>query len=237
VKSPPHRRITFLPKYEPHRVIIDGDRKYHTPSGVAAGVTTILSGTRDNTALKAWEAWKGEEEANAIRNTAAWRGNRVHEAVEFYLDHDRTEPEIKSWFVKSYWSSLRLFLPRIEQDLLGEGAIWHPEPSAFGGTFDRLAYLVDDGDQPSLLDWKTADNPIKPDKQYEYSLQVAAYVAGVNYVYGRMGLAVRRALIVVALPNREPQLIELTEGELHQLFRHFEARLQRYTFSRTSRTK
>lgn len=237
MKPPPHQRIPFLPKYEPQRVVIEGERHYQTPDGIASGVTTILSGTRDNSGLDAWVAWKGEAEANSIRDTAAWRGNAVHAAIEHYLDNANTEPEITSWFVKSYWSSIRLFLPRVEQDILGEGAIWHPSPSAFGGTFDRIAYLKDDGAQPSLLDWKTADRPIAPDKQYEYSLQAAAYVAGANHVYGHLGLHIARALIVVALPCQEPQVIELSEGELNQLFRHFEARLHRYTFKRTSRSK
>ena len=231
--TPPHRRLTFLPKYEPNRVEIDGERHYNTPDGLASGVTTILSGTRDNSGLEDWVRWKGQEEADAIRDTAAWRGNKIHGYVEDYLDNDHTEPEITSWFVKSYWKSMRLFLPRIKQDILGEGAIWHPAPSAFGGTFDRIAYLEDDGAQPSLLDWKTANNPIKPDKQYEYSLQAAAYVAGANHVYARLGLNITRALIVVALPCRQPQVIELGAAELFQLFRHFEARLQRFTYKRS----
>ena len=72
-----------------------------------------------------------------------------------------------------------------------------------------------------LLDWKTADRLRNPAKMYEYSLQVAAYVAAANYVYKPQGLDITRALIVVALPNEAPQIEELnakTAQTIHATF-------------------
>jgi hypothetical protein len=112
-----------------------------------------------------------------------------------------------------------------------EGALWHP--AGYAGTFDCIAYLADDGDQPTLLDWKTRENgPCKPDKMYEYSIQVAAYVAAANHVYSHNGLNITQAKIVVALPDEPPQIETLNASALEQLYKHFLARLQRYTFAK-----
>jgi hypothetical protein len=86
-----------------------------------------------------------------------------------------------------------------------------------------------------LCDWKTADSPRKPDKIYEYSLQCAAYVAAANYVYGHMGLNITQAKIVVAIADSAPQIETLDARALEQLYKHFLARLQRFTFARKNR--
>ena len=67
---------------------------------------------------------------------------------------------------------------------------------------------------------------------YEYSLQVAAYTAAANYVYRAQGLNITRALIVVAIPDETPQIEELDERKLSQYFKHFEARIKRFTRAR-----
>ena len=43
-------------------------------------------------------------------------------------------------------------------------------------------------------------------KMYEYSLQVAAYVAAANYVYKPQGLNISGNFIVVAIPDEAPQI-------------------------------
>jgi hypothetical protein len=92
--------------------------------------------------------------------------------------------------------------------------------------------MDDDGDQPTLLDWKTADKIRNPAKMYEYSLQVAAYTAAANYVYKPQGLNITRALIVVAIPDEAPQIEELCPRKLTQYMQHFEARIKRFTRAR-----
>jgi len=92
--------------------------------------------------------------------------------------------------------------------------------------------MDDDEAQPSLLDWKTADKLRNPVKMYEYSLQVAAYTAAANYVYKPQGLDIKRAFIVVALPDEPPQIQELNARELQQYMLHFESRVKRFTRAR-----
>lgn len=226
-------RIRALPVYEPIRQFNEaGEREYVTPNGIAAGVTTILAGSRDNSGLERWRESIGVERADAIRDLAAHRGTFMHASIERYLT-DHTEPEF-SFLHSKYWNSIRPFLSNIDTVLAMESAVYHP--LNFAGTFDCIAYLTEDGDQPTLLDWKSADKVRTPDKMYEYSLQVSAYAAAANYVYSNFGLNIKQAKIVVAIPCQPPQVETLDERALSQLFKHFEARLKRFTYARSRRT-
>jgi hypothetical protein len=221
-------RIRGLPKYEPVRSHANGDRTYATPLGSCSSVTTILSNTRDSSGLEQWRESVGEARADFICSLAAFRGTRHHDHVERFLT-DGTEPAF-DFLNTPYWNSSRDFLRRIDKPLVMEGAIYHP--LRYAGTFDCIAYMDDDGDQPTLLDWKTADKIRNPAKMYEYSLQVAAYTAAANYVYKPQGLNITRALIVVAIPDEAPQIEELSPRKLTQYMQHFEARTKRFTRAR-----
>ncbi len=221
--------IKALPKYEPVRAEVDGERTYTTPLGACRSVTTILGATRDNTGLELWRESVGEERADAICKLACFRGDRHHDSIEKYL-LDGTEPKF-DFLNTPYWNSSRAFLDRIRKTLLTEGAVYHP--LGYAGAFDCIAYLHDDDDQPSLLDWKTADRLRNPAKMYEYYLQVSAYVAAANYVYKPQGLNITRAFIVVAIPDETPQIQELNLTQLTQYMLHFKARVERFTRART----
>lgn len=226
-------RLRALPRYEPVRSHEGDERLYSTPVGSCPSVTTILSGSRDNSGLESWRESVGAERADFISSLACFRGNNHHLAIEKYLT-DGTEPGF-DFLQTPYWKSTRAFLSTIDTPLLLEGAIWHPD--GFAGTLDCVAYLCEDGLQPTLLDWKTADTPRKPDKIYEYSLQCAAYTAAANYVYGHMGLHITQAKIVIAIADSPPQIETLDERALTQLYKHFLARLKRFTFSRARRRR
>jgi hypothetical protein len=222
-------RIIALPRWEiPSYTAPNGERTYQTPLGIGSSVTTILSGSRDNSDLELWRESFGVKKADEIRDFAAARGTSHHALIEQFLT-DHMEPEF-DYVQTPYWRSIRAFLGTIQHSLVLEGAIWHPE--GFAGSFDWLGYLEDDELQPTLCDWKTADTPRNPKKMYEYKLQAAAYVAGANYVYASLGLDIQRAKIVVALPDQPPQIETLDKSSLDQLFQHFLARLQRYTFAK-----
>jgi genome maintenance exonuclease 1 len=224
-------RLRHLPRYEPVRSHEGDERLYSTPAGSLHSVTTILSGSRDNSGLELWRESVGAERAEFISSFACFRGNGHHLNIERWLT-DGSEPEY-SLATSPYWKSTRRFLDTIDSALLLEGAVWHRD--GFAGTLDAICYLAEDGLQPTLCDWKTADSPRKPDKIYEYSLQCAAYVAAANYVYGHMGLNITQAKIVVAIADSAPQIETLDARALEQLYKHFLARLQRFTFARKNR--
>lgn len=221
-------RLTHLPRYELTRIDGPDGRSYGTALGSLASVTTILSGSRDNSGLEEWRESVGEERAEFITSLACFRGTTLHTHIEQFL-LDGTEPEF-SFLHTPYWKSARPFVATVERPILLEGAIWHPD--GFAGSLDCLAYLPEDGVQPTLLDWKSADSVRKPAKLYEYSLQLAAYRAGANYVYSRHGLSIPRAVLVVAIADAPAQIVEYDANALDQLYLHFKARLERFTFSR-----
>lgn len=224
-------RVNFIPLYEAIRCFVGSDRMYNTPDGLLPGVTTVLSGSRDESGLEIWRESIGIERADFIRDLACFRGTGHHLNTEEFFKTGK-EPEF-DFLLTPYWKSSRPFLDRIDKPLLQEGAVWHKD--GYAGTFDCIAYLKEDPMCPVLLDWKTADAPRKPDKVYEYSLQLAAYVNAINYVYKTHGLVVKKAMLVVAIADCEAQIETFDEDALNQLYLHFRARLQRYTFSRSKK--
>jgi hypothetical protein len=151
-----------------------------------------------------------------------------HTAIENFTEHG--EPPAFSFLVTPYWKSVAPFLQQLETTLLAEARVWHPE--GYAGSIDWLGYFSDSTAQPELADWKTAERPIKPIKLYEYSLQLSAYVAALNHVYKPQGLHITRARLVVAMPCRPAQVEIFDEDALKQLFQHFRARIQRFTYAR-----
>lgn len=221
-------RIRALPRFELIRNDSEDGRTYDTPDGEKASVTNILQGTRDQRSLQEWRENVGEERADFIRNTASFRGTQLHAAVEHYLI-DGSTPAF-SFLVTPYWKSIRPFVETVEQTVILEAPVWHQD--GYAGTLDCIAYLPESDSQPSLLDWKTADRQCKPDKLYEYSLQLAAYRAAANYVYKPQGLQIDHAALIVAIPDDKYQRHDLDKDALDQLYRHFLARLQRFTRGR-----
>mgnify|MGYP007061966109 CR=1 FL=1 len=217
--------IPFLPKFEPVRATsAEGTRSYKTPIGSVPSVTTILSGSRDNSGIAAWRDSIGEEKADKIVARACWRGDLHHDNLENYLVHG-IEPNL-NFVTEKYWKSTIDFYRTIHHTLLCEGQIWHP--AGYAGAFDCLAYLSPSDEQPTLVDHKTADKPKKPDAIYEYKLQAAAYVAGCNHVYKSYGLDIQQAKIVVAIANDHAQIETLDRDTLDQLYYHFLARIERF---------
>lgn len=224
-------RIPELPRFELLRWDEDGERVYGAPIGRLRSVTTILSNTRDNTELELWRESVGEERADFIRDLAAFRGTEMHASVERYL-LEGTLPSF-SFLHTPYWKSIFPFVETIDTPVLIEGAVWHPD--GYAGMLDCIAYLPEDGEQPTLLDWKSANKPCNAAKLYEYGLQVAAYTAAANFVYSQHGLNIQQAKIVIAIPDTPCQVEHLDAEALKQLFMHFQARLQRYTYARTKK--
>lgn len=223
-----------MPVYELIRHDSDtADREYTTPDGRFPSVTAVLSGSRDQSGLEAWRESIGQERARVITETACFRGSALHSGIETFLT-DGSTPAF-SFLVTPFWKSVEPFVRTVEHPLLMEAPVWHP--AGYAGTVDCVAYLPESGSQPYLLDWKSATKPCNPIKLYEYSLQLAAYRAALNYVYRPQGLNITTAKLVVAIPSRQAQVETYDEDALNQLFRHFEARMQRYTYARKTKKK
>ena len=72
--------------YEPYkRKDVNGSRHYICKEYILPSVTTILSKTKDMTALDEWANRIGKDNAEAIKNEAAARGSRMHKHIEDYI--------------------------------------------------------------------------------------------------------------------------------------------------------
>lgn len=212
-------RVKAVPKYEAVRTVYNGHRLYATPLGLKPSVTTVL---RDDSKFAGWRQWKGESVANEILNRASARGTWTHDSAEHYLLTGE-DPQFHFSY-QPFYNSLRPFLEGIEKTLLLEGAIWNSDN--YAGACDCIGYMPEDGDQPTLIDFKTANKPVEGSKLYGYEMQVAAYIKAANFTYRREGLCIKRGLIVVAMPNRICQIHELGRNDVNQLYCHFLEKLE-----------
>lgn len=250
-------RLTCLPSYAPVRTHSPEDgRQYYTPEGMVPSVTNILENSRDNSGLELWAEDIGIERATFIRRFSAHRGILTHTAIENYLACG--EPPTFNFITDPYWRSIAPFVAGLAAPpLLMEGTLWHP--LGYAGACDYIGYLkptppptflerfgpaliknfgsLDCLNHPFLIDWKTADKPPKRTKSYEYSLQDAAYVAAANHVYASYGLNITQGAVVTAVRAQSCHIEWLNADALSQLFKHFEARLRRFTYARTASYK
>lgn len=234
--SPVERAVLTLPRLELERN--DGEeRTYETPIGSKRSATTILDLTADKRRLEEWRESIGYEQADRIRMIAAARGTGTHGWIEnYFVDRkDPRDPLNYDFLVEPYWESIFPFLQTVIHPVVIEAPVYHPD--GFAGTLDCIAYLAEDTTQPSLVDWKTADKPLDQQKLYEYTLQVAAYRKAANYVYAAQGLNITRAVIAVGILHDKPQIEELNEDDLDQLYLHFLARLEQVTFIKSRPTR
>ena len=159
------KRVESIKAYESHRAQHDGNQFYSTPEGFMPSVTTVL---RDDSRNDGWRKYKGEKQANAILQAASLAGPgpmtlqnticglmrarfSLHLPAVVDLDqtvsgHDRSHP-------------------------LTEGALWNSDN--YAGACDCVAYLKPcemfpdaDINEPVLIDFKTANKPIRGTKLY-----------------------------------------------------------------------
>lgn len=159
-----------------------------SPSGRTYGpdklpsVTTILSATKDKSHLDAWVARVGQEEAERIRNDAATVGTHMHAVVEnVLLGHDLPAPS--NWLaVKGYWMGYKL----IEEFFSNLSAVWGAEiplhyPGKYAGTSDCIGVYRN---CESIIDFKQANKMKQRSWIEDYFVQLAAYAAAHNALYG-----------------------------------------------------
>jgi len=227
-------RLRALPRYEPVRTHINEERLYTTPVGSFPSVTTILSGSRDNSGLEQWRESVGHERADFISSFACFRGEGHHLNVERYLT-DGTEPEFNYAF-HPYWKSTRAFLDTVAAPLLLEGAIWHPD--GFAGTLDCIS-LPSRGRPPA--------NPARLENR-GYAAQTRQDLrlfAAVCCIHRRRELRLRPHRVCTSpRPRSSSRLLTLRRRSRHldaraleQLYKHFLARLKRFTFAKSRKRK
>ena len=158
-------------------------RVYLTPDGESLpSVTTILSATKDMTALNEWKKRVGEEKAKQITTEAAGVGTAMHSNLERFIAGLQRQPGNNPVHVQAN----KMADVIIENGLSKVSEVWAMEqslyyPGLFSGTTDLVA--VHDG-EPAVCDYKQTNKPKKAEWVEDYYLQLMAYILAHNEVYG-----------------------------------------------------
>ena len=166
---------------------IDGSRKYATPDGEKLpSVTTILDATKSEESKQALQNWRnrvGHKKAQEITTEAAGRGTRMHKWIEDYIKTGVLgAPGSNPYSQQSH----RMAESIIKQGLVNCSEFWGTEvslyfPKIYAGTTDLVG--IHDG-QEAIMDHKQTNKLKKREWIDDYFIQLAAYAAAHNEVYG-----------------------------------------------------
>jgi genome maintenance exonuclease 1 len=158
-------------------------RVYQTPDGeTLPSVTTILSSTKDMTALNEWRNRIGWDKAQQITNEAAGIGTAMHANLERFIAGLQRQPGNNPVHVQAN----KMADVIIENGLKDMSEIWAMEqslyfPGLYSGTTDLVGVYKGN---PSVCDYKQTNKPKKEEWIDDYKIQLVAYIMAHNEVYG-----------------------------------------------------
>jgi genome maintenance exonuclease 1 len=158
-------------------------RVYLTPDGESLpSVTTILSATKDMTALNEWKKRVGEQKAKEITTEAAGVGTAMHSNLERFIAGIQRQPGNNPVHVQANSMADQIII----NGLSDVNEVWAMEqslyfPGLYSGTTDLVAVYKD---RPSVCDYKQTNKPKKAEWVEDYFLQLVAYILAHNEVYG-----------------------------------------------------
>jgi ATP-dependent exoDNAse (exonuclease V) beta subunit len=178
---------------EGRRYAVNEETKY--PS-----ITTVLSKTKDLTALKAWRKRVGEEMANKITTAATTRGTSMHKLCEDYL-LNQTLDDLGSTSGELLFRGIRPYLDRIDNvQALESGLFSHKLHVA--GTVDCVA---DYDGELTIIDFKTSKSVKRESYIHDYYIQGAFYFTSFYELTGQ-------------LPKQILVLISVQDGSVQEFF-------------------
>lgn len=201
-------------KYEEFkRKNLDGQRYYVNSNGdPVPSVTSILSKTKDMTALNAWKKRVGAAEAQRIVTESANLGTIMHKHLESYIEGVERPKGTNQVYVQAKNLSETV----IEHGLKNVDEVWGIEthlafPGLYGGTADLIC--VHEG-EPAIGDFKTSRKFKKKEWIEDYFMQASAYALAHNEVYGTN---IQKGVIFMVTHDNEYQQF-VVEGDEFQTF-------------------
>lgn len=186
----------------------NGSRKYLTPTGALPSVTTILSATKDMTALKEWRARVGDATADRESREAANLGN---------LMHDHLERHILGQERRGGNNVIHKMARNMADEIINRGLghveeVWGVEaklyfPHAYAGTSDLIGTYKG---VPSIMDYKNSKKIKKREWIEDYFIQGAAYALAHNELYGT---DIRQIVIFMASRELDFETFIVDESE------------------------
>lgn len=194
----------------------ENGRRYTTPSGAYPSITTVL-GKLSEKAIKEWRERVGEEEANRVSRTAAYRGTKVHEALETYLDN--IEPTIGNPIILDGFRKIKAVVDERVGVIYGQEKALYSDHFGVAGRVDLVAEF--DG-RRSIVDFKTSNKAKERDWVHGYFMQEAFYAVAWEE---RTGQAVDQLVTIIACDseNEAQVFIEKRDDWIEPLKRAIES--------------
>lgn len=190
---------------------VTGKRVYATPDGEKLpSVTTILSATKDMTALNEWKKRVGEENAKRISQEAAGVGTGMHNNLERFVAGLQRQPGNNPVHVKANAMAEVIItngLSKVDEIWAVEQSLYFP--GLYSGTTDLIAVYQGN---PSVCDYKQTNKPKKEEWIEDYKMQLVAYILAHNEVYDT---DIREGHVFMCTRGNDPMLIG---GETYQQF-------------------
>ena len=171
-------------------------------------VTTILSATKDLSALNAWAARIGPEAAEKIRDDAAAVGTSMHLVFDMMFRR-RMLPRPQNWLTsKGYelgYKLINTFFGQLQEVWGSEVALYYPEK--YAGTTDLVGIYRG---KPAIIDFKQSLRPKRHEWISDYFHQLTAYAAAHNIVHGTK---IESGVVLVACQTGETQEFSIAGQE------------------------
>ena len=199
-------------------------RVYLTPDGESLpSVTTILSATKDMTALNEWKKRVGEEKAKQITTEAAGVGTAMHANLERFIAGLQRQPGNNPVHVQAN----KMADVIIEKGLSSVNEVWAMEqslyfPGLYSGTTDLVAVYKDN---PSVCDYKQTNKLKKEEWVEDYKMQLVAYILAHNEVYGT---DIREGHVFMCSRNFEYQQFDLWPKDFDEYQDKWLAKVEEY---------
>jgi len=199
-------------------------RVYLTPDGESLpSVTTILSATKDMTALNEWKKRIGEEKARQITTEAAGVGTAMHSNLERFIAGMQRQPGNNPVHVQANAMADVI----IKNGLSYITEVWAMEqslyfPGLYSGTTDLVAVYRDN---PSVCDYKQTNKPKKEEWVEDYKIQLIAYILAHNEVYGT---DIREGHVFMCSRNCEYQQFDLWPQDFNEYQDKWLAKVEEY---------
>ena len=180
------------------RSLIKDERHYEVGSEKLPSVTTILAATQSDEkreSLAKWKARVGDAEADRIKNVAASRGTNMHSHLEYHLNgqglldlsnEGQVARNMADKIIKEGLNDLH--------EIWGSEVVLH-YPNKYAGATDLVGIYQG---RDSIVDFKQSNKPKKDEWILDYKLQLAAYAAAHDCIYGTN---IEQGVILMCTPD------------------------------------
>ncbi len=201
-----HRKFNYQPL---KRIDTENGRRYIVGEGrPLPSVTTVLSKTKDLTAIKQWQARIGIDEANKIKTEASSLGNSMHKNLEKHILGESMDGSFMAQTLAKV--IIKNGLSKVDEIWGTEVAVYSKD--LYAGTTDLVG--VHQG-IPSIMDFKNSLKDKKKEWIEDYFMQLAAYSLAHNEMYGT---DIRRGVVMIATRDGKYQEFIIENDE----YTHYE---------------